>query len=236
VQDEQQRWCEVMEYCPGGDLYAAIKKGGMSPSEVECSFKQIISGVEYLHGQGVAHRDLKPENIYFDIKGALKIGDYGASTVYRLPWESTVHLSTGLCGSEPYIAPEQFAGKPYDARLVDIWACGIVYYCMQFQELPWRVAQSSEPLYGAYAQACATAKSENATPAMINSLAPRSCRAVLRKMLEPDPKKRWNVKDVIAQAWVVGIEVCTKSDKPAHVHSHARAMLQMHAEKSQRRE
>ena len=23
VQDENQHWCEVMEFCPGGDLYAA---------------------------------------------------------------------------------------------------------------------------------------------------------------------------------------------------------------------
>jgi serine/threonine protein kinase len=27
IQDENQNWCEVMEFCPGGDLYAAIKKG-----------------------------------------------------------------------------------------------------------------------------------------------------------------------------------------------------------------
>jgi protein-serine/threonine kinase len=73
VQDESQHWCEVMEFCPGGDLYAAIKKGGMSPSEVECCFRQILSGVEYLHSQGVAHRDLKPENIFFDAKGHLKV-------------------------------------------------------------------------------------------------------------------------------------------------------------------
>lgn len=102
---------------------------GMSPSEVECCFKQILNGVSYLHSQGVAHRDIKPENLFFDTKGHLKvglipsffvasiiqiflqIGDYGASTVYRLPWEATVHMSTGLCGSEPYIAPEQFIGK-----------------------------------------------------------------------------------------------------------------------------
>lgn len=100
----------------------------MSPSEVECCFKQILRGVGYLHSQGVAHRDIKPENLFFDFKGTLKvdfrlmiicpplltneqIGDYGASTVYRLPWEATVHMSTGLCGSEPYIAPEQFLGK-----------------------------------------------------------------------------------------------------------------------------
>jgi protein-serine/threonine kinase len=44
-------------------------------------------------------------------EGFGQIGDYGASTVYRLPWETTIHMSTGLCGSEPYIAPEQFLGK-----------------------------------------------------------------------------------------------------------------------------
>ena len=73
VQDEKQHWCEVMEFCPGGDLYAAIKRGGMSPSEVECCFKQILTGVSYLHAQGVAHRDIKPENLFFDTKGHLKV-------------------------------------------------------------------------------------------------------------------------------------------------------------------
>jgi len=74
VQDENQHWCEVMEFCPGGDLYAAIKKGHMSPSEIECCFRQILQGVSYLHSQGVAHRDLKPENIFFNGKGQLKVG------------------------------------------------------------------------------------------------------------------------------------------------------------------
>jgi len=92
VQDEALHWCEVMEFCPGGDLYAAIKKGsvfpvvirptscslstrisGMSPAEVECCFKQMLKGVSYLHSQGVAHRDLKPENLFFDAKGHLKV-------------------------------------------------------------------------------------------------------------------------------------------------------------------
>jgi protein-serine/threonine kinase len=74
VQDENQHWCEVMEFCPGGDLYAAIKKGHMSPSEIECCFRQILQGVSYLHSQGVAHRDIKPENIFFSNKGHLKVG------------------------------------------------------------------------------------------------------------------------------------------------------------------
>jgi len=225
VQDESQHWCEVMEFCPGGDLYAAIKKGGMSPSEVECCFKQILCGVDYLHSQGVAHRDLKPENLFFDAKGHLKIGDYGASTVYRLPWEATIHMSTGLCGSEPYIAPEQFLGKPYDARLVDIWACGIVYYCLHFSELPWRAAQQSDQLFVSYADACkSTQPAQSACPPTINNLSPRACRTLLRRMLEPDPKLRAPIEEVMKHTWIQGIEVCHEADNPKHVHAHARQL------------
>jgi len=227
VQDENQHWCEVMEFCPGGDLYAAIKRGGMSPAEVECCFKQILTGVAYLHSQGVAHRDIKPENLFFDTKGHLKIGDYGASTVYRLPWEQTVHMSTGLCGSEPYIAPEQFLGKPYDARLVDIWACGIVYYCLHFQELPWTVAQPSDQLFAAYAAACQSSTPAQAScPPTINNLSPRACRPVIRKMLEPNPKLRSTIEDIISHSWVDSIDVCHSSPKPTHVHVHAHALAQ----------
>lgn len=225
VQDENQHWCEVMEFCPGGDLYAAIKKGHMSPSEIECCFKQILCGVSYLHSQGVAHRDIKPENLFFDTKGHLKIGDYGASTVYRLPWEATIHMSTGLCGSEPYIAPEQFLNKPYDARLVDIWAVGVVYYCLYFQELPWRVAQQTDALYAAYTAACANPQ-QTACPPTINNLSPRMCRPLIRRMLEPDPKQRALIEECMQHAWTQSIEVCHAVPSPAHVHVHAQSLAQ----------
>lgn len=77
VQDEAHHWCEVMEYCPGGDLYAAIKKGGMSSGEVECTFKQILHGIQYLHSMGVAHRDIKPENLLLDGRGHVKVSADG---------------------------------------------------------------------------------------------------------------------------------------------------------------
>jgi protein-serine/threonine kinase len=79
VQDEAQHWCEVMEYCPGGDLYAAIKKGGMSSGEVECSFKQVLLGIQYLHSMGVAHRDIKPENLLLDGRGHVKVSQLSGS-------------------------------------------------------------------------------------------------------------------------------------------------------------
>jgi protein-serine/threonine kinase len=95
----------------GGDLYAAIKRGNMSSREVHSYFKQIIHGIAYLHSMGVAHRDIKPENLLLDAHGRVKITDFGVSDVFRMCWEKTTHLSKGLCGSEPYIAPEQFEAK-----------------------------------------------------------------------------------------------------------------------------
>ena len=95
-----------MEFCPGGDLYAAIKRGGMSPAEVECCFKQILTGVSYLHSQGVAHRDIKPENFIVTDgwdRGArtrrvvVKLTDFGLST--------TDQMSADMdCGSAPYMS------------------------------------------------------------------------------------------------------------------------------------
>jgi protein-serine/threonine kinase len=156
-------------------------------------------------------------------------------------------MSTGLCGSEPYIAPEQFLGKrelyfpdacvvskltlrhplAYDARLVDVWACGIVYYCLHFQEIPWRVAQPADTLYAAYASACSSTNAEKSScPPTINNLNPRACRPLIRKMLEPDPKKRWSVEDVVKHAWVEGLDVCYTSDQPRHIHVAANAIAQ----------
>jgi len=114
----------------------------------------------------------------------------------------------------------------YDARLVDIWACGIVYYCLQFQELPWRAAQpATDALYSAYATACAnTNQAVSACPPTINNLTPRACRPVIRKMLEPDPKHRASIEEVISNPWIKSIEVCHEVREPKHVHVNAKAM------------
>lgn len=123
VQNEEKHWCEVMEYCPGGDLYAAIKKGDMDATTVNSYFKQIATGVAYLHSMGVAHRDIKPENLLLDNQGHIKITDFGVSDVFRMCWEKQTHMSKGLCGSEPYIAPEQFEQKG-EANAPRTSACG----------------------------------------------------------------------------------------------------------------
>lgn len=121
------------------------------------------------------------------------------------------------------LSADDYLFTDYDARLVDIWACGIVYYCLHFQELPWRVAQLSEPLFATYVASTQSKNpSEADCPATINNLSPRACRPLLRRMLEPKPEKRILIEEVMKDAWIQGIEVCILVDKPKHVHVNAR--------------
>jgi protein-serine/threonine kinase len=111
----------------------------------------------------------------------------------------------------------------YDARLVDIWAVGIVYYCLHFEEHPWRAAMMSDMSYAAYADACANPQ-QSATPPTISNLDPRACRTLIRRMLEPDPKQRALIDECTLHPWVQTIEVCHMVPEPTHVHMYAQSV------------
>lgn len=206
VIDENDRWCEVMEYCGGGDLYSVIRNCKLTSGEIDCVFKQLINGVAYLHSVGVAHRDLKPENLLFDKRGLLKITDFGGSEVFRTAFEMDPHMSHGLCGSEPYIPPEEFALKEYDPQEVDIWACGIVYYAMTYAGVPWAQAVPSDPNYCIY---CRNRDPPNFPP--LSALQP-GCANLMYQILDPDPNNRIRLSEIQQDSWFRSIKTCCESE------------------------
>lgn len=141
-QNAQGAFCQVMEYCSGGDLYTLILLAGqLNMTEADCFFKQLMRGIEYLHEMGVAHRDLKPENILLTQRGMIKIADFGNAECFRMAWETEVHTLSGVCGSGPYIAPEEYVDKEFDGRAVDIWASGMIYMSMRAGYHIWTTSQ-----------------------------------------------------------------------------------------------
>lgn len=154
-------FCQIMEFPGAGDLFDVLYDcpDGLEVAEANCFFKQLMRGVDYLHTIGVAHRDLKPENLLLTSQGCLKISDFGSAACFKGTAMdsdgeeeedqddeacSKIHLIRGLVGSEPYIAPEEFTEKNYDARAVDVWACGIIYMALRKATHLWQVAKPGE--------------------------------------------------------------------------------------------
>ena len=73
----------VLEYVPNGELFDYIlKMNRLSEEEARKFFRQLITGVKYIHDQNVCHRDIKPENLLLDKDMNLKISDFGLSAFF----------------------------------------------------------------------------------------------------------------------------------------------------------
>ena len=72
----------VMDLLTGGDLrYHISRKRRFTEHETRFFVACILSGLEYLHMNGVLHRDIKPENIVLQKNGYLRITDLGIARI-----------------------------------------------------------------------------------------------------------------------------------------------------------
>ncbi|XP_028417938.1 uncharacterized protein LOC114542630, partial [Dendronephthya gigantea] len=63
--------------------------------------REILSGLEFLHGEGILHRDLKPSNVLVDIEGHMKLADFGISRILNDDETTVVTFAKGTPGWMP---------------------------------------------------------------------------------------------------------------------------------------
>lgn len=212
MRDGRGEYCQVMEFCDGGDLYSLIlaSEGGLKQGEADCFFKQLVRGVVYMHSMGVAHCDLKPENLLLTCTGSLKISDFGNAECFQMAWENEIHLSSGVCGSRPYIAPEQYKDRDFDPRAVDIWATGVIYMVMRTGSYLWRVASLDEDLL--YEKYLMGRKQKHGFEP-IEALRRAKCRNVIYSILDPIPSRRITGKQILNSEWGRSIKICHAGER-----------------------
>ncbi|CED82557.1 pkinase-domain-containing protein [Phaffia rhodozyma] len=137
IVNDHGHYYEVMEYAPY-DLFSVVMSGKMARPEIYCVFRQIVDGVNYLHGMGLAHRDLKLDNCVMTTSNVVKLIDFGTATVFQYPGKAQVKAS-GVVGSDPYLAPEVLSGQEYDPRKTDVWSLGVMFLCMILRRFPWKL-------------------------------------------------------------------------------------------------
>ncbi|ANB11453.1 serine/threonine protein kinase NPR1 [Sugiyamaella lignohabitans] len=236
---ESDRIYQVMEYCEY-DLFAIVMSGKMDRKEIYCDFKQLMSGIKYMHDSGLSHRDLKLDNCVINSQGIVKIIDFGSAVVFRYPGESgRIHEASGVVGSDPYLAPEVVTCLKYDPRPTDIWSAAIVFCCMLMRKFPWKAPKQSDSSFKLFstpvdetalaASAGATAAStkndngmvigdDNAParpltgPEKLMKNLPQEVRPLLMRMLAIDPDKRADIDECWNNPWLTTAPYCTIDD------------------------
>jgi serine/threonine protein kinase len=176
----------VMDYVSGGQLsdkMSCAKK--LDESEARKLFQQLIDAVDYCHNRGVYHRDLKPDNLLLDSKGNIKVSDFGLSALRKHG-----DMLTTACGSPCYVAPELLANKGYDGAVADVWSCGVILFEMLAGYLPFD-ERNLVVLYKKIAAA------DYKCPSWFTE----SQKTLISRILEPSPKKRITIPEIIEDLW-----------------------------------
>ncbi|MEI8348874.1 MAG: serine/threonine-protein kinase [Candidatus Omnitrophota bacterium] len=152
---------------------------------------QFCHGMEYAYSRGVdAHRDIKPDNIMITVDKVVKITDFGLAKAFQevelkkdiISLDEKPGLSTFLnkgrviCGTLPYMAPEQFDGYA-DARS-DVYSFGVTLYQM--------AAQGRPPFKGRNIEAYERMHKSGDIPCLSSRLFP-----VIQKCLAKRPQDRF---------------------------------------------
>ncbi|XP_062115850.1 probable serine/threonine-protein kinase At1g54610 [Humulus lupulus] len=112
---------EYMEH----DLAGLAARSGVKFTEpqIKCYMKQLLSGLEHCHNNGVLHRDIKGSNLLVNNEGILKIADFGLATFYdpnhRQPMTSRVVTLW-------YRPPELLLGATIYGVGIDLWSAGCI--------------------------------------------------------------------------------------------------------------
>uniref|UniRef100_A0A672JSQ8 non-specific serine/threonine protein kinase n=1 Tax=Sinocyclocheilus grahami TaxID=75366 RepID=A0A672JSQ8_SINGR len=113
-----------MEYCGGGslqDIYHVT--GPLSEQQIAYICREMLQGLDYLHGQKKIHRDIKGANILLNDQGEVKLADFGISAQIT----ATFARRMSFIGTPYWMAPEVAAVEIKGGynELCDIWSVGI---------------------------------------------------------------------------------------------------------------
>lgn len=175
----------------------------------------VAQGLYFLKKCKIIHRDIKPANILIDSKTrTLKISDYGCSLIepsdqdlfdyknMNIPFSIILDCFqrelSKIVGTPAFIPPElchfdirskKYNQKVIDGYKIDIWAFGIMLYCIMFNELPF----SGDNEFAMYHQIiskqlpCPLSETDQLSHLIVN------------KLLNKQPDKRISIEELLKE-------------------------------------
>lgn len=198
VLDQTSKCHLVMELCHGRNLYHYIKKRPskcLTEQEAIPIFRQIVSAVAYMHGNGLVHRDLKLENILINEKqgGAndIKIIDFGFATNCQAG-----HKLSLFCGTPCYMDPDLVKQRKYSGQGVDVWALGVILFLLVTGGVPFWGENETE-LFRRISAA------KYSLPIKTRPYS-KNIRALFAKIFQPNSSLRISAQEILKDPWLGG--------------------------------
>jgi len=189
----------ILEYAPRGEMYKMLNKqpkGRFDESTTGKYVYQMANALSYCHSKKVIHRDIKPENLLLDMKGDLKIADFGWSVHAPSSRRAT------MCGTLDYLPPEMIEGASHDEK-VDLWSLGVLCYEFLVGKPPFET-QSHNETYNRILSV------DIQWPAHVQA----GARDLISKLLKKEPSNRLPLAEVMKHEWVLRmVEIETKKPR-----------------------
>jgi len=175
----------------------------LSFDEIYSFFRDIASGIRFLHANNFIHRDLKPSNCLLHTTAGetrVLVSDFG-----EVQYEYAARKSTGATGTISYCAPEVLRrvspGGPYGnfTSKSDIFSLGMILHFLCFANLPYHSAdvlhEEREDLDELRAEIMAWEGFDDQRK--LRPELPSALYAFLKRLLSLDPDQRPSADDVL---------------------------------------